>query len=221
MHLLILLLLLTSSSMVLLCLDYVTTKHLWILDLNLRVVEDIVIIVDVFDYFNWLLITLFLWLWRASPPLRRIITKVRLMARIFAWISSNVLSCTLTWARLMIVVFLLLENDVFGILDMVTLSEVYMNIIWTALLTLLIKIELHISLDIILLFALWFYWCILFDTVWFWRRLSFQICCLLSIRSRGSCISWNTCEALAARKRTRFASSLELLLLKLIESSST
>jgi len=62
MHLLKLLLLLTSSSMVLLCLDYVTTKHLWILDLNLRVVEDIVIIVDVFDYLDWLLIALFLWL---------------------------------------------------------------------------------------------------------------------------------------------------------------
>jgi hypothetical protein len=62
MHLLILLLLLTSSSMVLLSLDYVTTKHLWILDLNLRIVEDVVIIVDVFDYLYRLLIALFLWL---------------------------------------------------------------------------------------------------------------------------------------------------------------
>lgn len=177
MHLLILLLLLTSSSMVLLSLDYVTTKHLWILDLNLRIVEDVVIIVDVFDYLYRLLIALFLWLWRASSPLRRIIAKVRLMTRIFAWISSDVLSCSLTWAGLMIVVFLLLENDVFGILDMITLSEVYVNVIWTALLTLLIKIELLISLDIILtlitlIFALWFYRCVFFNTVWFWRRLS-------------------------------------------------
>lgn len=51
----ILLVLHLASLMVLLGLNYVTTQHLRILNLDLRIVEDVVIVVDVFDYLDWLL----------------------------------------------------------------------------------------------------------------------------------------------------------------------
>ena len=42
--------------MILLSLYKLASVHLWILNFNLRVVEDVVIVVNVFDYFNWLLV---------------------------------------------------------------------------------------------------------------------------------------------------------------------
>ena len=44
--------------MVLLCLDDVATEHLWVLDLDLRVVEDVIIVVDVLNDFDRLLVVL-------------------------------------------------------------------------------------------------------------------------------------------------------------------
>ena len=39
--------------MVLLRLDDVASQHLWVLDLDLRVVEDVIVVVDVLYYFYW------------------------------------------------------------------------------------------------------------------------------------------------------------------------
>lgn len=48
-------------------LNYGATLHLSVLNFDLRVVEDVVVVVDVFNNFNWLL--LFLWLWRSVSSL--------------------------------------------------------------------------------------------------------------------------------------------------------
>ena len=52
----------TLMTVVLLCLNNVTSKHLRILYFNLRVVENVVIIVDVFDNLNGLVLRFLLWL---------------------------------------------------------------------------------------------------------------------------------------------------------------
>lgn len=56
-------------TMILLSLDNVTSKHLWILYFDLRVVENVVIIVDVFNNLNGLVLTFLLWLWWAASSL--------------------------------------------------------------------------------------------------------------------------------------------------------
>ena len=53
---------LTHALVILLGLNNMATEHLWILDLNLRIVENIIIVVDVLYYFNRLVSFLFLWL---------------------------------------------------------------------------------------------------------------------------------------------------------------
>jgi hypothetical protein len=59
---LLLLLLLLSlrlvSIMILLSLYYMTTQHLWVLNFDLRIVEDVVVVVNVFDDLDWLLLIL-------------------------------------------------------------------------------------------------------------------------------------------------------------------
>ena len=62
-------LLLLGSSMILLCLNNVPSKHLRVLDFNWRVIEDEIVIVDVFYYFDWLLWALLLWFRRSISPL--------------------------------------------------------------------------------------------------------------------------------------------------------
>jgi hypothetical protein len=52
---------LLRAAMVLLALSDMPTKHLRILNFNLRVVKDIIVVVYVFNNFNWLLLILFLW----------------------------------------------------------------------------------------------------------------------------------------------------------------
>jgi len=47
-------------AMKLLSLGDVSTDHLWVLYFDLRIIEDIIIVVDVLDNFNWLLLILFL-----------------------------------------------------------------------------------------------------------------------------------------------------------------
>lgn len=49
-------------TMELLALNYMPTQHLRILDFNLRVVEDVVIIIDVLDYLYRLVLALLFWL---------------------------------------------------------------------------------------------------------------------------------------------------------------
>ena len=44
----------------LLALNYMASKHLRILNLNLRVIEYIIIVIDVLDNLNWLILTLLL-----------------------------------------------------------------------------------------------------------------------------------------------------------------
>jgi hypothetical protein len=51
-----------GGSIVLLSLNDVTSLHLRILDFNLRVVEDVVVVIYILDDFDGLLLTLFLWL---------------------------------------------------------------------------------------------------------------------------------------------------------------
>lgn len=51
----VLLILYLASLVILLSLNDVTTQHLWVLNLDLRVVEDVVVIIDVLYYFDWLL----------------------------------------------------------------------------------------------------------------------------------------------------------------------
>ena len=59
---LLLLLLLLSlrlvSIMILLILYYMATQHLWVLNFDLRIVEDVVVVVNVFDNLDWLLLIL-------------------------------------------------------------------------------------------------------------------------------------------------------------------
>ena len=55
-----LILILLRDAVLLLSLGYVPTEHLRILYFDLRVIEDIIVVVNVFYYFNWLLLTLFL-----------------------------------------------------------------------------------------------------------------------------------------------------------------
>ena len=62
--------LLLRPAVVLLSLNYVPTKHLRVLNLNLGVVEYVVVIVNVLDDLDWLLpIALLLWLRRPTPSL--------------------------------------------------------------------------------------------------------------------------------------------------------
>jgi len=49
-----------GGSIILLGLDHVATLHLRILDFNLGIVENVVIVIDVLDDFDWLLLTLLL-----------------------------------------------------------------------------------------------------------------------------------------------------------------
>ena len=49
-------------TVILLRLNDVTSKHLWVFDLNLRIIENIIIVVYVLYYFNWLVSFLLLWL---------------------------------------------------------------------------------------------------------------------------------------------------------------
>ncbi len=52
---------LLRPTMILLTLGDVPTEHLRILYFDLRIIEDIIIVVNVFDNFNWLLLILLLW----------------------------------------------------------------------------------------------------------------------------------------------------------------
>ena len=54
---------LLRMPVVLLALHDVPTEHLWVLDFNLGIIEDVVIIVDVLYYLDWLLVILILFLW--------------------------------------------------------------------------------------------------------------------------------------------------------------
>lgn len=56
----VLLILHLASLVILLSLHDVTTQHLWVLNLDLRVVEDVVVIIDVLYYLDWLLSVAFL-----------------------------------------------------------------------------------------------------------------------------------------------------------------
>ena len=68
----VLLILHLASLVILLSLHDVTAEHLWVLNLDLRVVEDIVVVIDVLYYFDWLLpVALLLWLRRTCPSLMR------------------------------------------------------------------------------------------------------------------------------------------------------
>jgi len=68
----VLLILHLASLVILLSLYDVTTQHLWVLNLDLRVVEDVVVIIDVLYYFDWLLpVALLLRLRWTCPSLMR------------------------------------------------------------------------------------------------------------------------------------------------------
>lgn len=47
------------------------TCYLWVLDFDLRIIEDVIIVVDILDYFNWLLLTFLFWFGRARSSLVR------------------------------------------------------------------------------------------------------------------------------------------------------
>ena len=53
---------LAASTMVLLGRDHVTSEHLWILNLYLRVIENVIVVIDIFDDLDWLVLALLLWL---------------------------------------------------------------------------------------------------------------------------------------------------------------
>jgi hypothetical protein len=56
-------------TMILLSLNYVTTEHLWVLDLDLRVVENVIIIIDVLDDLDGLGSVPLLWLGGTSATI--------------------------------------------------------------------------------------------------------------------------------------------------------
>ena len=59
----VLLILHLASLVILLSLNNVTTEHLRVFNLDLRVVENVVVVIDVLYYFDWLLpVALLLWL---------------------------------------------------------------------------------------------------------------------------------------------------------------
>lgn len=51
-----------AVTMILLCLNNMAAQHLRVFDLNLWIVEDVIVIINVFDDFNWLVLILLLWL---------------------------------------------------------------------------------------------------------------------------------------------------------------
>jgi hypothetical protein len=57
-----------ALAMVLLGLDDMSSKHLGIFNFYLWIVENVVVIVDIFNDFNWLVLILFLWLRRTTAP---------------------------------------------------------------------------------------------------------------------------------------------------------
>jgi len=60
---------LTRCCIILLSLNHMTSKHLWVLDLNLRIVKDVIVIIYVFYYLDRLLLGLLFRLWWASASL--------------------------------------------------------------------------------------------------------------------------------------------------------
>ena len=53
---------LAAPTMVLLGRDNVTSEHLRILNLNLRIIKDVIVVIDIFDDLYWLVLALLLWL---------------------------------------------------------------------------------------------------------------------------------------------------------------
>ncbi len=74
---------LVGVAVVVLSLDEVAAEHLWVLDFDLRIVEDVVVVVDIFDYLNWLLLVLLLRLRRPTSP--RVWTMEASTVRLLTW----------------------------------------------------------------------------------------------------------------------------------------
>ena len=77
----------------------------------------------------------------------------------------------------MVVALLLLIDDVFGIVDVVALSQVHMNVVRATLLTLLIEVELLLSVlvfPVLRLFTFGFNRCVLLEPVRFGGWLSLK-----------------------------------------------
>jgi hypothetical protein len=51
----------------------VSSLHLRIFYLNLRIIEYEIVIINVFNYFNWLILVFLFWFWRAATPSMRAI----------------------------------------------------------------------------------------------------------------------------------------------------
>ena len=70
-----------SLAVVLLGLDNVPTKHLRVFNFYLWIVENVVVIVDIFNDFNWLVLILFLRLRRATSS--RVSSMVQWLVSLF------------------------------------------------------------------------------------------------------------------------------------------
>jgi hypothetical protein len=52
--------------MKLLCLNYITTKHLRIFNFYLWIIKYVIVVIYVFYYFNWLILIFLFWFWRST-----------------------------------------------------------------------------------------------------------------------------------------------------------
>lgn len=232
MHVLVLFLILLhrsiSSCMILLCLNNMTTEHLWIFNFDLGIIKYVIVVIYILNYLYRLLLSLFLWLWWATSSLRHV-ELVWLMTNVFlaSRITSYIFSGTLTWTDYSIACFsFLLIDYVIWIVYLVALGYVYLDIIWAAFVTLLIKIKfLFTILILLLLIVIWD--CTLFDilviwlliidnSIWFrwWFTLHNWILAHKCARILNTLR--NSCKSLTIREWTRFTSWLHLLLLNSI-----
>lgn len=136
-----------SISMIMLSLNHVTAKHLWILNFNLRVVENIIIIIYILNYFYWLILVLFLGFWRSAPSLVRAMQSVmwvtplilKYLILVLSWLSF-LLHCKVIWIRTIVGAFVTLVPDQVPIPVLLTLVVIY----WLAILRIIIIIIISI-----------------------------------------------------------------------------
>ena len=73
-----------------------TSCYLWVLNFNLRIVEDVIIVVYILDYLNWLLLTFLFWFGRARSSLVSGVATAGLLIAVACLISIALSSIVIT-----------------------------------------------------------------------------------------------------------------------------
>lgn len=149
---------------VLLSLNYVTTKHLRVLYLDLWIVENIIIVVDVLYYFNWLVPLLFLWLWGATSTsmwsMHGIAHWLRRSKVLFMWICEVLLeSCQITPLDLIVSHIPLRES-------VIRRCILFLYNIFGILLYAFFMLDLCLRFTLLINYFTWIIDLFIFDTLW-------------------------------------------------------